>query len=177
MAVFVYIACSLDGFIAKTDGDLDWLTTIPNEGNDDYGFSSFLGNIDGIVMGRNTFETVLGFREWPYDKPVFILSDSMDEIPGVAKGRAEIVRGDVRAIVAGLRDRGIGNIYVDGGRTIQSFLKADLVDEMLLTTVSKIIGGGIPLFDAIGCERLFRVERTEVLNAYLTRCHYVRERA
>jgi dihydrofolate reductase len=73
MANYVYIACSLDGFIAKPDGDIDWLINIPNPKNDDYGFSKYIENIDGIIMGRNTFETVVGFPEWSYPKPVFVL--------------------------------------------------------------------------------------------------------
>lgn len=176
MAVFVYIACSLDGFIAKPDGDLRWLTELPDEGRGDFGFAAFLSGIDGIVMGRKTYETVLGFPEWPYRLPVFVLSEGLAEVTGIAKGRAEILRGRPDEIVDTLAKRGIVNIYVDGGMTIRSFLEADLVDEMIVTTVSKIIGGGISLFGGLGREREFKVVETGILTGSLVRSRYLRVR-
>lgn len=177
MANYVYIACSLDGCIAKPDGDLEWLTGIPNEHNDDYGFSRFMAGIDAVVLGRNTFEAVLGFDEWPYGKPVFVLSRTMQSLPGRLAGKAELLSGRPEEICEALNRRGFGNLYVDGGRTIQAFLEADLVDEMIVTTVSKIIGGGIPLFGSIGMERDFRVVRSEVLNDFMVKTYMVRDRS
>lgn len=175
MANFVYIACSLDGFIAKPDGNLDWLNTIPNDNNDDYGYSQFIERIDGIIMGKNTFEAVVGFPEWPYTKPVFVVSNSLKSIPEEVKGKAEVVHGDIRKIIEDLKRRGIKNIYVDGGKTIQFFLKEDLIDEMIITTVSKIIGDGIPLLGRIGIEKTFKVKKIERLNEYLVKTYYRRE--
>jgi len=82
MPIIVYIATSLDGHIAKKDGSIDWLMEVPNPDNSDYGFSEFIERIDGIIMGRNTFETVVGFDQWPYSKPVFVLSNNLKKPPG-----------------------------------------------------------------------------------------------
>ena len=175
MANYVFIACSLDGFIAKPDGDIDWLINIPNPKNDDYGFSKYIENIDGIIMGRNTFETVAGFPEWSYPKPVFVLSNSLKTVPVILKDKAEIVSGDIKTIIKNLNQRGIYNIYVDGGKTIQSFLKEDLIDEMIITTIAKILGEGIPLFGNLGIEKHFKIEKVERLNEYMVKTYYKRE--
>ena len=172
MPNYVYIACSLDGFIAKPDGNLDWLLNIPNPNNDDYGFSEYMSNIDGIIMGRNTFETVLGFLEWPYQKPVFVLSNTMKTIPDIMKDKVEIVSGDLKKIIRNLHQRKINNIYVDGGKTIQSFLKEDLIDGMIITTVSKILGEGISFFGEMGIEKYFFIEKVERLNEYMVKTYY-----
>jgi dihydrofolate reductase len=172
MPNFVYIACSLDGYIAKPNGNIDWLLTIPNPKNDDYGFSEYMATIDGIIMGRNTFETVLGFPEWPYQKPVFVLSTTLKTVPDIVKGKAEIVSGDIKRIVEDLKKRGFANIYIDGGKTIQSFLKVDLIDGMIITTISKILGEGISLFGNVRIEKTFYVEKVERLNEYMVKTYY-----
>jgi dihydrofolate reductase len=105
MANIVYIAASLDGFIAKKDGGLDWLLDIPNPDNTDYGFSEFLKSIDAIVMGRNTYELVLTFKEWPYTKPVFVLSRTLKSVPENMKDKVEIINGDADSIVKELNSR------------------------------------------------------------------------
>lgn len=174
MANVVYIACSLDGFIAKPDGNLDWLTNISNSANSDYGYAHFLERIDGIIMGKNTFDAVFKFPEWPYMKPVYVLSNSMKNLPFGMEGKAEIVSGDIRKIVEDLNGKGIKNIYIDGGRTIQAFLKEDLIDEMIITTTSKILGVGIPLFGSIGIEKVFKIEKVEQLNDFLVKTYYKR---
>ena len=81
MANYVYIATSLDGFIADKDGGLDWLMEIPNPDKSDYGFAEFMNTVDALLMGRKTFEIVVSFGQWPYTKPVFVLSNSLKEIP------------------------------------------------------------------------------------------------
>lgn len=172
MPRYVYIACSLDGFIAKPDGNLDWLFSIPNDVNDDYGYSKFIDKIDAIIMGRNTFETVLGFTEWPYTKPVYVLSTSLKTIPEKLKNKVKLVSGDIRKILNDLATMGLKNIYVDGGKTIQSFLKEDLIDEMIITTISKVLGEGIPLFGDIKIDRNFKVEKVERLNEYMVKTYY-----
>jgi len=106
MANYVYIATSLDGFIATPDGGLDWLSEIPNPEQSDYGFTRFLNGIDAIVMGRKTFQTVLTFNSWPYNKPVFVLSNTLDTIPKIVADKAEIIKGDLQEIVKLLHDRG-----------------------------------------------------------------------
>ena len=99
MAVYVYVATSLDGFIAASDGSVDWLTEIPNPDGSDFGFGAFMRGVDALVMGRNTFETVLGFGSWPYDKPVFVLSETLTEVlaGALVKSRYTRVRDDARS--------------------------------------------------------------------------------
>jgi len=173
---YVYVATSLDGFIADRDGGLDWLTGVPGPEGGDLGFADFLGGVDAIVMGRATFETVLGFGAWPYDKPVFVLSATLGGLPADLAGKAEIVTGDPRSIVVALRARGHEDLYVDGGRTIQGFLAADLIDELIITTVPILLGDGVPLFGRIGRALAFKHVGTETLTPDLTKSRYVRDR-
>jgi dihydrofolate reductase len=176
MANMVYIACSMDGFIAKIDGNINWLLTIPNENNSDYGFGKFMERIDGIIMGRKTFEKVLEIQpnEWHYNKTVFVLSNTLKEIPERLKGKVEIVNGDLTVVLEDLKNRNIDNIYVDGGKTIQSFLKSDLIDEMTITTVPVILGNGIPLFGILNKEIKFFIEKTEYIDKNIAINYYKR---
>ena len=176
MANHVYIATSLDGFIAGPDGGLDWLDAVPNPGGSDWGFSAFMERIDAVVMGRVTFETVLGFGEWPYTKPVFVLSRTLECVPPHLADKAEVISGHPRDVVAALNARGYSQLYVDGGRTIQGFLEGDLIDEMAISRVGVLLGAGVPLFGALGHRRTFNHVKTEVLNEQLTMSHYVRVR-
>ncbi len=175
MPNIVYIACSMDGYIADKTGSIDWLTSIPNESNSDFGYGEFMDRIDGIVMGRKTFETVLSFPEWPYTKPAFVLSYTISKIPAHIEGKCTILNGSVNEIVQNLNNQGINAIYVDGGKTIQAFLKEDLIDEMTITTVSKILGSGTPLFGSNENLLNFKIFKTELLNKYFTKTVYVRE--
>ena len=177
MPNYVYIATSLDGFIAERDGGLEWLTGLPDPEGGDFGFAEFMAGVDAVVMGRATFEAVLGFGVWPYDKPVFVLSTTLDGVPTELAGKAEILRGDPRSIVAALRERGFANLYVDGGRTVQGFLAADLIDELIITTASILLGDGVPLFGRIGRTLAFRVVGTRVLSPDLTQSRFVRDRS
>jgi len=176
MPNFAYIACSIDGFISDKNGELEWLTSIPNTSESDFGFAEFIDRIDGIIMGRKTFETVLGFPSWPYSKPVFVLSSTLNEIPVHLAGKCSIVNGSIRSIVSNLNSLEIKTIYVDGGKTIQSFLAEDLIDEMTITTVSTILGAGTPLFGSVFPLLNFSIRSTEQLNQRLTKTVYVRER-
>jgi dihydrofolate reductase len=174
MANIVYIACSMDGFIAKIDGNIDWLLTIPNENNSDYGFGKFMERIDGIIMGRKTFEKILEIQpnEWRYNKTVFVLSNTLKEIPEKLKRKAEIINGDLINILENLKNKNINNIYIDGGKTIQSFLKKDLIDEMIITTIPIILGNGIPLFGIINKEIKFFIEKTEYIDKNIAINYY-----
>lgn len=143
----VFIATSIDGYIADDKGGIDWLHSVPNPTGDDMGYSEFMSTIDALVMGRNTFEVVLGFDiDWPYDKPVFVLSDRLKEVPGELAGKVEIVNGELKTVLEAIHKKGYLNLYIDGGKTIQNFLKEDLIDEMTLTTIPVLLGGGIKLF-------------------------------
>ena len=176
MTNYVYIATSLDGFIATSDGNLDWLYEIPNPDGSDYGYGEFMSNIDAIVMGRNTFEQVLTFGEWPYDKPVFVLSNSLTELPKDVLNQAEIVSGELKTIVNQLKLRGYNNLYIDGGATIQSFLKEDLIDEMIITRFPILLGNGFPLFSRLDARLNLTHRKTEIYNNTLVKSYYTRDR-
>jgi dihydrofolate reductase len=141
----VFIGVSLDGFIARTDGSLDWL---PPGGGEPHGYDEFMATVDALVIGRKTFEKVLTFDAWPYGaKPVFALS-SRPLPPAPAGAVVERMSGDPSEIVSRLIARGIRHIYVDGGITIQRFLQAGLIQRLIITRVPVLIGTGIPLFGA-----------------------------
>jgi dihydrofolate reductase len=175
MANIVYIAMSLDGFIARENGDLDWLMEIPNPENSDHGFAAFMDRIDGIVMGRITFETVVGFGEWPYTKPVFVLSNTLKELPGGFEGNAEILNGVPMNIVDNLNKRGLKTLYIDGGKTIRSFMELDLIDEFIITRVPIILGSGVPLFGSLDIELKLDLIGTEILTKDLVKSTYIRK--
>ena len=174
----IYIATSLDGFIAREDGSIDWLMELPNPEKSDYGFSVFLARMDGMIMGRKSFEAVLEFKEWPYSipVPVFVLSNSLKELPGNLPVKVEIVSGELKKIIQSLKDRGFNNLYIDGGKTIQSFLKEDLIDEMIITRIPILLGSGIPLFGKNSLELEFEHVETKVYNNILVRSRYLRKR-
>ncbi len=176
MANHVYCATSMDGYIATEDGGLDWLMNVPNPDQSDFGFSEFISGIDAMVMGRRTFEKVLGFGSWPYEKPVFVLSHTLTAVPEKLEGKVEIISGEPRSIVGTLHDRGFNDLYIDGGETVQSFLEQDLIDRMIITTVPVVLGSGIRLFGRLEDELNFLLEKTEVLNNHLVKNHYIRIR-
>lgn len=176
MANYVYIAASLDNYIAAPGGSLDWLDAIPNPQQSDYGFAEFLRGIDAVVMGRNTFEAVLGFADWPYIAPVFVLSHSLETLPEKVTGKAEIIHGEPAVVTKSLQKRGFQNLYVDGGKTIQSFLEADFIDEMVITRVPILLGNGIPLFGKLSRSLDFRLVSAERLDDTLVKSHYRRIR-
>ena len=176
MTNYVYIATSLDGFIATSDGRLDWLEKIPNPSQSDYGYGEFIKSIDAIVMGRKTFEKVLTFGQWVYDKPVFILSNSLTNLPEPIREFAEIIRGDIKEIITQLNQKGYKNLYIDGGRVIQSFLQEDLIDEIIITLVPILLGKGVPLFGKLEQHLQFRHKTTEIYDHTLVKSHYTRDR-
>ncbi len=176
MANIVYIAASLDGFIAKKDGNIDWLNEIPNPDGSDFGFSEFLKNIDAIVMGKNTFELVLTFNKWPYNKPVFVLSRTLQSVQNNLADKVEILRGSANSVVKELNARKYFNLYIDGGKTIQGFLKQELIDEIIITRIPILLGEGIPLFAELTKDQKYEHIKTEVLNNALVRSHYKRLR-
>ena len=176
MTIYVYIAQSLDGFIADKNGELDWLNEIPNPDNSDFGFAEFISNIDAIVMGRNTFETVQSFGVWPYIKPVYVISTSIKALPQEYSGKVEVLNLKPIEIIEELHKIGMIHLYVDGGVLIQSFLSEDLVDEIIITTIPVLLGGGIPLFGDLNHSLKFNLLKTEVLVGSLVKSHYIRER-
>ena len=142
----VFIATSLDGFIARADGALDWLPA-PEPGGEDYGFAAFLASVDALVMGRNTFDLVRDFPTWPYgDRPVVVLTHRPLDVPASLGGRVETMAGQPGEIAERLAARGLARLYVDGGLTVQAFLAAGLGDRLIVTTVPVLLGRGVPLF-------------------------------
>ncbi len=176
MPNYIYIATSLDGYIATKDGGIDWLMEIPNPDNSDFGFGEFMERVDALLMGRNTFEKVLTFDTWLYEKKVFVVSNSLKEIPEKFSEKAEIVRGEISEVLAQLGKRGYHNFYVDGGKLIQSFLKEDLIDEMIITKIPILLGDGIPLFGHLASPIKFEHTKTEILNNIMVKSNYKRIR-
>lgn len=143
MANKVFVGTSLDGYIADRDGGLGFLETVPNPDNDDLGFIRFMESVDAVLMGRKTLDTVLRFGvPWHYAKPVFVLSSTIKEIPADLTGKLETVSGDIREVTKALNMRGLNDLYIDGGKLIQSFLAEDMIDELIVTQVPVLIGGG-----------------------------------
>ena len=142
----VFIGTSVDGFIARRNGELDFL---PPGGGEPHGYAEFIDSVDALVIGRKTYETVLSFDTWPYgDKPVFVLSTrSLAHAP--VEAVVEHLTGDPAEIMSNLDARGIKHVYVDGGITIQRFLRAGLIQRLIITRVPVLIGDGVPLFGAL----------------------------
>jgi len=176
MANYVFVATTLDGFIADVDGGIDWLMEVPNPDKTDYGYAELMKNTDALVMGRSTFEKVLTFGEWFYTKPVFVLSSSLTEVPENLIGKVEIVKGDIQDVVQNLNSQGYKNLYIDGGKLIQSFLKEDLIDELIINKIPILLGKGIPLFGEIDQRLKFKHTKTEVFNDSLVMSRYLRDR-
>jgi dihydrofolate reductase len=142
-----FIGTSVDGFIARPGGELDWL---PPGGGEEHGYEAFMDSVDALVIGRKTYETVLSFDAWPYgEKPVFVLS-TRPLAPAPAGAVVEHLSGSPDQIVSQLEGRGIGHAYVDGGITIQRFLRAGLIQRIVITRVPVLIGEGVPLFGVTG---------------------------
>lgn len=143
----VFIATSLDGYIADKNGKIDWLNEIPEINTIDTGYETFTSETDAMVMGRTTYQTVLSFGiEWPYTKPVFVLSTTLTEVPENLKDKVFFVNGNLKNVLQTINNKGFHNLYIDGGRVIQSFLKEDLIDEMIITIIPILLGGGSSLF-------------------------------
>lgn len=151
----VYIAASVDGFIARPDGAVDWLHK-PGYALDedtDFGYGEFIAGVDAVVMGRNSFEKVQTFTPWPYGGvPVVVLSSRPLQIPAGLQDHVKAEGGAPQEVAARLAAEGKRHLYIDGGITIQRFLQAGLIDEMTVTQIPVLLGGGIPLFGSIGRE-------------------------
>lgn len=151
--VSVFVATSLDGFIARKDGSIDWLTaanaSVPD--GEDFGYRDLIKTVDVVVMGRNTFEQVLTFGEWPYgEKRVVVLSSRSVGIPDGLTGTVSSSSEAPATLIGRLSRQGAKHLYVDGGITIQRFLAAGLVDELTITLIPVLLGEGRPLFGPTG---------------------------
>jgi dihydrofolate reductase len=169
MKASVFVGTSLDGFMARTNGALDFL---PPGGGEPHGYNEFIATVDALVIGRNTFDTVLAFDPWPYGKkPVFVLSTRT--LPPAPPGAVvEHLSGAPPEIVSLLATRGIQHIYVDGGITIQRFLQAGLIQRLIVTRVPVLIGTGIPLFGPLQSDIILKHIRTQQYTSGLVQSEY-----
>ncbi len=143
MKASVFIATSIDGFIARKDGALDWL---PDDG-EPHGYAEFMATVDAIVLGRNTFDTVMTFDGWPFGKtPIVVLTTRPSEVAAPDDAVCDAMAGTPEEIVGRLAERGLKHLYIDGGVTIQRFLEAGLIQRLIITRVPVLLGSGIPLF-------------------------------
>ncbi|WP_341224425.1 dihydrofolate reductase family protein [uncultured Arcticibacterium sp.] len=174
----VFIATSLDGYIADINGEIDWLHAIPNPENNDMGYTEFMSNIDALVMGRTTFETVCGFDiDWPYQKPVFVLSNTLTKIPAQYEDKAILTKGTLNQILARIHAKGFYSLYIDGGSTIQNFLKEDLIDEMTITIIPTLLGGGVSLFGELEEKLNFACVDSKIYLDTVVQNRFVRDRS
>lgn len=171
MKISAYVGTSLDGYIARKDGDFAWLSQFAND-EAVAAYNEFMARIDAIAIGRGTFNEVLKFSAWPYDKPVFVLSSTIGDLPAAVAGNATVLSMPPQEIADHLAGKGFSNIYVDGGTVIQSFLKEGLVDELVIARVPIIVGNGIPLFGHGDADILFKHVRTVVASNGLVRSYY-----
>lgn len=150
ISAHVFIATSLDGYIARPDGDIDWLLQ-RDDPTEDHGYADFIADKDMIVMGRGSYEKVLTFDAWPYDRPVLVLSQQLagTPVPQALKGKVRFTNNTPTGVMAELAKEKVRRVYVDGGRLVQSFLRDGLVTDMVITTVPVLIGSGRPLFGAL----------------------------
>ena len=149
MRASVFVGASVDGFIARRNGEFDFLSP---GGDVDHGYNEFVADIDVLVWGRKTFETVLGFGgAWPFEKQVVVLSSR--ELPKIPEGaKVERMSGEPREILDRLGERGFGHAYIDGGETIKRFLRAGCIDRLIVSRVPVLVGSGIPLFGALAAD-------------------------
>lgn len=146
----VFIAVSLDGYIARKDGDINWLLQ-RDDPTEDHGYTAFIADKDWIVMGRGSYEKVLTFDEWPYDRPVLVLSRQLTDtpVPEALKGKVQFSHRTPREVIDDLAAQNVHRVYIDGGQVIQSFLREGLVADIVITTVPVLLGSGIPLFGSL----------------------------
>jgi dihydrofolate reductase len=165
----VFVGVSVDGFLARPDHTLDFLP--PGEG-EDHGYTEFFASVDAMLIGRKTYEVVLGFGSWPYGKkPVFVLSAK--RLAPAPKGAVvEHLSGEPADIWAQLEARGFRHLYVDGGETIQRFLRAGLIQRLVVTRVPVLIGEGIPLFGPTGRDIALRHVATRQVSGGLVQSEY-----
>lgn len=174
MKISVFVATSVDGFIAREKGAIDWLTGGgESKIGEDYGYKDFIKSVDAIVMGRNTYEQVLTFDSWPYGKkPLYVLSNQKIEIAKEHTKTIYHLSGSPKEIVRDLEREGFRHLYIDGGKTIQSFLKDGLIQQLIITMVPILIGSGIPLFGSLPHDVRLKPLGTRQYDDGLVQCRY-----
>ncbi len=165
----VFIAASVDGYIADSEGSTDFLTVVEAPG-EDYGYADFESTVDGLVVGRRTYEAALRLPSWPYRTRVIVLADETVLVP---RHGEEFYSGDVSELTAQLGREGLRHLYVDGGATVRSFLDAGLVDELTISIVPVVLGSGVPLFGAGVRRRQLDLIRSRSFESGLVQLTYV----
>ncbi len=169
----VFIATSLDGYIADRSGGVDYLNTYPEINTIDTGYNDHMASIDALVMGRISFETVIGFDiPWPYNKPVYVLSNTLTQVPDKCGDQVTILSGTIPDVLKKIHSDGHTQLYIDGGKVIQDFLKHDLIDQMIITIIPVLLGGGIPLFSESEVSTKFECFKTQLFLDKLVQNHY-----
>ena len=170
MKASVFIATSVDGFIARPDGDLDWL---PGGDVEDHGYDAFMLTVDMIVMGRGTYEKVLTFGDWAYgETPVVVLTSNPASLPTPPAPTISAMGGSPQEIVAALQKRGATSLYIDGGVTIQRFLAAGLIQRVIITRVPVVLGRGRPLFGELDHDVRLRHVSSRAFDSGLVQSEY-----
>jgi dihydrofolate reductase len=170
MIASVFVGVSVDGFIARSNDALDFLSA---GGSEPHGYEEFIATVDALVIGRKTFEVVLGFPEWPYgDRRVVVLSSRPLDFSKVRGGKVEQMSGAPAEIIAKLAADGIKHIYVDGGITIQNFLRAGQIQRLTISRVPVLIGQGIPLFGSLPADIRLRHIATQHYAGGLVKTEY-----
>jgi dihydrofolate reductase len=146
----VFIATSVDGYIARSDGDIGWLL-LRDDPAEDHGYADFIADKDMIVMGRGSYEKILSFDTWPYDRPVLVLSKQLVgmPVPDALQGKVQFSNLSPAETMGELARRNVHRVYVDGGQLVQSFLRVGLIKDIVITTVPVLIGAGKPLFGTL----------------------------
>lgn len=169
----VFIGTSVDGFIARRDGDIAWLTRFSSLG-EDHGYNIHMARVDGIITGRGTFEAVKDIEPWFYEKTVLVLSRTLasSDVPQSLRGKVEIINASPNEAMRIAEERGWRGVYIDGGTVIQSFLRAGLIDDMVISRVPVLIGEGLPLFGALDTDVLLEHVSTTSFPSGLVQSHY-----
>lgn len=158
----VFLAISLDGFVARKDHSLDWLQKAHTTGGD-LGTGAFMASVDAMVMGRGSFETMLKMQVWPYEFPVTVLSSSLrqDDIPPSYRSKVRLSADTPQAVMQQLADEGHKRVYIDGGQLVHSFIRAGLIEDMVLTVIPILLGQGVSLFGPLDQDIRLQLRRSE----------------
>jgi dihydrofolate reductase len=165
----VFIATSLDGFIARRDGGIDWLSIVEAPG-EDYGYAKFFADVGALILGRGTYDTVRTFPAWPYgDMPCVVFTHRPPPEP---RARERFYAGAPGPLLVELHEAGVRRVYVDGGGLIRSFLRENLIDDLTLSIIPILLGDGIPLFGAEIPERRLRLAGSQTFASGLVQLRY-----
>ncbi|MEM8967236.1 MAG: dihydrofolate reductase family protein [Bacteroidota bacterium] len=161
-SIKLYIATTIDGFIAREDGSLDWLEELPNPNQIDYGYADFYATIDKVVIGRKTYEEVLGFGvDWPYEDCTTYMGTSKEDYQPKTNN-TEVIHKVDQDTINRIKSAGEKDVWViGGGLIITEFLNLGAIDEMILCVIPTILGSGIPLFPNHPKETKFNLVKAE----------------